>query len=311
MRVSRKITSRETGSVADERQKYRTGMVSAFCCMTIWGVMPIYWDALAPISPFVVVLYRIVLSGIASFVLALKTYGIKGIAAPLKQKKTALKMFVAGLLVALNWSINVYAVHSGQVIETSIGFYMDPLLICVFGIVFFKERPAKYKAIAIAAACLGVLVILVNHARLPLIALSIALTFSTYAAIKKHLRLPAAVSLFCESLFLIPPATISIIYFELNGNGAFSTGQPHQLVLLFLIGIITATPLFLFAIAANRISLVSLGIIEYIGPSLILLLGIFLFKEPFDMVWCGAFAAIWVGLVIFTFGEIKNYGKAC
>ena len=293
----------------DERKNYRTGMICAFCCMTIWGFMPIYWNALIPISPFVVILYRIVLSWISSFTVALKTFGFEKLTAPVKQKKTLFKLLIAGILIALNWSINVFAVHSGQVIETSIGFYMDPLMICVFGIVLFKERPTKYKLIAILAAFAGVLIILINYARLPLIALSIALSFSLYAAMKKHLKMPAAISLFYESLFLVVPAVALIIYLELNGKGAFGVGQPHQLALLFLIGIITATPLFLFSVAANRISLISLGIIEYIGPSLILLLGIFLFKEPFDLTLFTAFVAIWIGLASFSFGEIKNRKK--
>lgn len=293
----------------DERKEYSTGMASAFCCMIIWGLMPIYWNALIPISPYVVILYRITFSGISSFAVALKSYGAGGVAALARKKATIFKLFIAGVMIALNWSINVYAVHSGQVIETSIGFYLDPLMICIFGIVLFKERPTKYKLAAILSACLGVLIIMVHYARPPLIALSIALSFSLYAAMKKHLKVPAALSLFYESLFLLPPAVIAIVYLELNGKGAFGIGQPHQLVLLLLIGIITGTPLFLYSVAANRITLISLGIIEYIAPSMILLLGIFLFKEPFDTVRFAAFAAIWAGLVFFSFGEIKNHRK--
>ena len=293
----------------DEKKNYRTGMISAFCCMAIWGFMPVYWNSLVPIDRFVIILYRIVLSAAVSFFVALKAYGWNEVMAPLKQRTKVFKLIIAGILIVLNWTVNIYGVHTGRVIETSIGFYMDPLMICVFGIVLFKERPTKYKIAAMLCAFLGVLIILVRFGRLPWIALSIAMTFSLYAALKKHLKMKAAVSIFYETLFLIPPALIAIVYLELNGKGAFGAAQPYQLALLFLIGVITGFPLFLFSVAANRISMISLGIIEYIAPTMILLLGIFLFKEPFDPARFAAFAAIWAGLAVFTFGEIKNHAK--
>jgi len=289
----------------EEIRKYRTGMICAVGSMTIWGFMPIYWRALIPMSSYVIILYRIALAGIASFAAALKAYGPGGLAAPLKQKGIVPKLFLTGLVITLNWNIYIYAVNSGQVIETCIGYYIDPLVVCAFGMIFFKERPSKHKLIAMILGCAGVLIVLLHFMRLPLIAIAIAITFASYTAIKKHLNVPAAISLFYETVFIGIAATALIIYLELNGKGAFAVGERHQIILLFFAGVLTAIPLIMFGVAANRVSMITIGIADYISPSITLLLGVFMFKEPFDMVQFGAFAVIWVGLVFFTFGESR------
>ena len=295
--------------MTDERKSYRTGMISVICCMVIWGFMPIYWKSLIPISSYVIILYRIFLSWVTCFVGALKAYGIKELAAPLKDKKKLATMILAGLVITVNWNTYIYAINSGQAIETCIGYYIDPLVVCVFGILFFKERPTKYKFISIIFACIGVFIVLIYFMRVPIIALSLALSFATYTAMKKHLKMPALISLFYELLCLAPIALVILISTEIRGVGAFSAAQPHQLLLLALIGVFTSAPLALFAVGTNRISMISIGIIEYIGPSITLLIGIFLFREPFDLVQFIAFAVIWVGLIFFTYGEIKENRK--
>ena len=295
--------------MSNERKNYRNGMISVICAMTLWGVLPIYWKALIPISSNVLIIYRLFLSWLASFIGALKVYGVEGLSGPLKDKKRIMIMILAGIVITANWSIYIYAVNSGQVIETCIGYYIDPLVICVFGIVFFKERPSRYKLISISFACAGVLIVLIHFMRIPIIAIMLALTFATYTAIKKHLHMPPLVSLFYEMLCLAPVALALIIYAEVKGIGAFAVAQPHQLVILMFAGVLTAVPLALYAVGTNRISMVSLGIIDYISPSINLVIGIFIFREPFDIVQFVAFVVIWTGLIFFTFGEIKEHGK--
>lgn len=292
--------------MTDDRKSQRIGMICAFSCMVYWGFMPIYWKTLIPINSYVIILYRIFLVGVTCFAGALIAYGWTGIKEALGDKKKVLKLFLAGLVITINWSVYIYAVNSGQVIETCIGYYIEPLVICLFGIVLFKERPNKYKMISIIFASIGVLIILIHFSRLPFIALMLAISFSTYAAIKKHIKMPALLSLLCETIFIAPVAFIIVIYLEANGNGAIAAGQPYQLALLALAGILTAIPLALFAAAANRISMISIGIAEYVSPSITLLIGIFLFKEPFDQIQLIAFAVIWIGLVFFTYGEIRG-----
>lgn len=288
------------------KKNYRIGMVYALSCAVLWGLLPIYWQALRPISSFVIIFYRVFLVGVVCFIAALKMHGWEEIKAPLKVKGTKLKFFLAGLLITANWSIYIWAVNADQVIQTCIGYYIEPLMVCVFGIILFKEKLTKYKAIALILALTGVIIILAYFRQIPLIALSLALTFAVYAAIKKSVNMPPILSLLYETMFLSPPALMVVIYLEVTEQGAIGVGQPYQIVLLLLVGVCTAVPLGLFAAAANKVPLVSLGITEYLSPSISLIIGIFLLGEPFDKIQFIAFAVIWIGLIFFTAGEIKE-----
>lgn len=289
-----------------EKKKQSIGMSCALGCAVLWGVLPIYWQALRPIDSMVIIFYRVFLAGVTTFVIAYKLYGKEKLFAPMKQKKALFTFIIAGVLITANWSIYIWAVNANYVIQTCIGYYIEPLMVCIFGVVLFKEKLNKYKITALVFAAIGVLVVLIHFKELPAIALGLALTFATYAAIKKKYEMEALITLFYETVFLTPIALVLIIYFEVTGRGAFSVAEPYQIGLLALVGFLTATPLVLFAMAANRISMVSLGITEYICPSIALIIGIFLFKEPFDSIQFIAFVIIWIGLTYFTYGEIKE-----
>lgn len=288
---------------------YKNGLICSLACAVLWGVLPIYWQALKPIDSAVIIFYRIFLVGVVAGIASLKLYGKKEIKKHLEPKGAKLKFFLAGLLITVNWSIFIWAVNADHVIQTCVGYYIEPLMVCIFGIVLFKEKLTKYKLAALILAFAGVVVILLHFMQIPFIALGLALTFATYAALKKSFKLPSVLSLFYETMFLMLPALAEVIYLECTGQGALAVAQPYQYALLFLCGPLTALPLGLFAEAANKISLVTLGVTEYISPSLSLILGIFLFKEPFDAVQFIAFVIVWIGLVIFTMGEIKESKK--
>lgn len=259
-----------------------------------------------PIDPLLILFYRILLASGFALILALIFYRQKDIMKPLKDKSTLLTLLAAGVLISLNWGIYIWAVSNDHILETSIGYYIDPLFVCIFGILFFKERLNKYKLTAILFACAGVAVMLICHHKIPMVALLLALTWASYAAIKKKLQMEAVLSLLCETMLMSPLALIVILYFELTGRGAAANGTPAQWILLALAGIMTGTPLMLFAMGANRISLITIGILGYISPSITLLLGIFVYHEPFDMIQLLTFAIIWAGLVVFTLGEMKE-----
>ena len=290
----------------NHKKEYEQGVAFAILCAVLWGILPVYWKALVPIDPILILFYRIVLAFGYALVLALIFYKWEGIIKPLKEKGVARTFFFAGILISLNWGIYIWAVSNNHVIQTCIGYYIEPLIVCIFGIFLFKERLNKYKLTAFVLACAGVAVILIYYHQIPVIALSLAVSFATYAAIKKKLKLDAVLALLYETMLLVPFALAVILYFELNGKGAVANADHVQWGLLALAGILTGTPLMLFAMAANRISLVTLGITEYISPSITLLLGIFVFKEPFDKIQLVTFGVIWVGLVIFTLGEMKE-----
>lgn len=293
-----------------EKKKYRTGLFCSLSCSVLWGVLPIYWQALRPIESSVIIFYRIFLVGVVCFFAALKLYGWEGIKAPLREKGAKLKYFTAGVLITANWSIYIWAVNADHVIQTCIGYYIEPLMVCVFGIVFFKEKLTRHKLVAFVLACAGVVIVLLHFMEVPFIALGLALTFAVYAAMKKSVQIPAMLSLLYETMFLSPIAFVVILYMEINGKGALGVGQPYQYALLLMVGFCTALPLGLFAAAANKVPLVTLGILEYISPSISLVIGIFLLGEPFDLIQLLAFVVIWIGLVFFTMGEYRETRKA-
>lgn len=290
----------------NHKAEYRAGIKAALACAILWGVLPIYWQALRPIDSSVIIFYRIFLVALVCFIVSLKSYGWEKIIAPLKVKGVGIRYFIAGLVITTNWSLYIWAVNADFVIQTAIGYYIEPLFVCIFGLILFHEKISSHKKIAFGLACVGLVVLLLHFRELPFIALGLAVTFASYAAIKKSFRIEAMLSLLYETMFLALPALGVIIYLELNGKGALGVGEPYQYGLLMLSGPITALALGLFAIAANRLPLITLGIIEYISPSISLIIGIFLFLEPFDEIQFLSFAIIWVGLIFFTVGEFKE-----
>lgn len=287
--------------------EYKKGILATFGSQLIWGALPIYWHMLRPINSWIIIIYRIFTVFIFSLIIARRLYTWEEILSPLKDKKMVLSYIIAGGIITINWSTYIWAVNANKVIETSIGYYIQPLMVVLFGIIIFHERLTKYKLIAICLACLSVSLILLHFGKFPLIALMLALSFSTYSVIKKKLKQPAFISLIYETAFYAPFALIIIIYLEIKGMGAMAvmTG-PFQFVLLLLSGLMTVVPLGLFAAANIRIPLVTVGVTQYISPTIQLVLGIIAFGEPFDRFQFIAFLIIWIGLIFFTIGEFKE-----
>lgn len=297
-----------------ENKNYKTGLTCALTCAVIWGVLPIYWDALNPISSLVVILYRIVLMTLTCLVVQLyQTRSIKEIFAPMFENRKKLGIYViAGILITANWSIYIWAVQVGFVIQASMGYFLEPLVVSLFGMIIYKEKANKWKLISMGFAVAGLMVMIIGYKELPAIAIGLATTFAIYTAIKKKVDLPAVQSLLYETAFIAPVALIVVIWMEGSGTGAVATGGSGKFILLMFAGILTAVPMGLFSAAATKLPLLSLGLIEYIAPSIALVLGIFLFKEPFDIIQFSAFVIIWIGLIFFTYGEVvdvRNWSK--
>ncbi len=290
-------------------KNYKLGLIAALGCSFLWGILPMYWKLLVPIPSSVIIFYRIFWVGVVTFFAALKLYGWERIKAPLKVKGNKLKVFIAGVIITLNWSIYIWAVNAGFIIQTSIGYYIEPLVVCLFGIIFFKEKITKYNLSAFVLATIGVLVVVIHFGEVPTIAIGLAMTFAIYAALKKLFNVEAILSLLYETMFLVPIALGVIIYLEMTGQGAIGVGESYQYGLLMLSGLATAIPLGLFAIGANNLPLITLGVTEYLSPSMALILGIFVYNEPFDLVQFISFTIIWIGLVVFTIGEAKAVNK--
>lgn len=291
-----------------ENKNYKNGLIYALGCALIWGFLPIYWDALNPIPSLVVIFYRITLMVLTCFAIQFyQTRNIKEIFTPMfADKKKLWTYLIAGVLITMNWSIYIWAVQAGYVIQCSMGYFLEPLLVCLFGMIIYKEKANKWKRIALGFALIGLMVMVIGYKEMPIIAISLATTFATYTAIKKSVDLPPFQSLLYETVFLAPISLLAVFWLEGKGIGAMATGGSEKFILLLFVGIATAVPMGLFSAAARNLPLLTLGLTGYIAPSIALVLGIFLFKEPFDIIQFSAFAIIWIGLIFFTYGELAD-----
>lgn len=173
-----------------ERNDYKLGLTCAIGCAVIWGFLPIYWNALKPIDSAVIIFYRIVLMALVCFVLCVWKYGIKDVFKPMFETKKKTAVYVtAGLVITVNWSIYIWAVNAGFVIQSSMGYFLEPLVVCVFGIIFYKERANKWKKFSLVLALAGLLIMIIGYRELPLIAIGLGLSFAIYSAIKKERNL--------------------------------------------------------------------------------------------------------------------------
>lgn len=300
------MESQDVKLSSNSQKRYFEGLIAALSCSTLWGILPIYWQSLRPIPSEVIILYRVFLMALMCLGGSLYIYGYKKIMEPIKTRRKDIFLHIlAGLLITANWSLYIWAVNANYVIQTAMGYFLEPLVVSVIGVIVFKETLNKPKKVALTLAFVGIGVMVVGYRQLPLIALGLAGTFSIYAAMKKNLHTPPMLSLLYETILLMPVALFFIFTFE-GALPVKGSGMTSKYVLLLLSGLMTAVPMGLFSYAAPRLPLVTLGLTEYLSPSISLILGIFLFKEPFDKIQFTAFIFIWIALVFFTVGEWRD-----
>lgn len=285
---------------------YKTGVLCVIACQLFWGLCPIYWQALEPIPSWIIILYRIVTMFVYSYIAARFMFSRREVWEPLRDREVRRKYFTAGLILTVNWSIYIWAMTSERVIQASIGYYIEPLVICAVGIIVFKEKLTKYNLAAMILALIAIVIILVHYRQVPGVALGLAGTWALYSAIKKTSETPVLLTLVYETLLYAIIAFFAIIYIETTGRGAISMGVPGKYALMYLSGLITLIPVALFSVSAKKVSLFIIGLAQYISPTMSLLLGVFVFREPIDRVQVAAFVIIWIGLAIFSYGEFRQ-----
>ena len=294
----------------ESRRDYKIGLIFVIGCQVLWGFLPIYWQALKPIDSYVIILYRIFTMFIFSLMGARIKYSFKEIFEPLRDVKKLIRSFLAGLILATNWSIYIWAINSGRVIQAAIGYYIEPIVICLFGIVIFREKLTKYNVAAMGLAMVAVVVILIHFKQLPGVALGLAITWAIYSVVKKTSDQPTIIALVHETMPFAIIAIIVIIYIESQGAGALSMNLPGKYSLMLLSGLVTVIPVALFGMAATKVPLFIIGLAQYISPTITLICGIFLFHEEIDIVQIVAFIIIWIGLIFFTYGEFVSARKS-
>ena len=292
--------------ITSAENEYRTGILCVLSCQLIWGFCPIYWQALEPIPSWMIILYRIFTMFVYSYISARLRYSRDEIWRPLRDRSIRRKYFTAGFVLTVNWSIYIWAVTSERVIQSSIGYYIEPIVICAVGIFVFKEKLTKYNVTAMLFAVAAIFLILIHYGQIPGVALGLAGTWALYSSIKKTAKQPVLLALVYETMTYAAIALASILFIETRGIGALSLGMPGKYALMFLSGFVTLVPVALFSASAQKVPLLVIGLTQYISPSISLILGIFVFREPIDMVQIIAFIIIWTGLGIFTYGEFKT-----
>ena len=278
----------------------RAGIVYATLAFVMWGLFPLYFQRLASVPAAEVVLHRSAWSLV--FVLAvlglLRRFG--WLRTVLAQPRQWLVFGFSGLLLAANWLIYVYAVNSGQVVEASLGYFITPIVNVLLGVLVLHERLERVQWLAVALAALGVLWLTLLVGRPPWIALVLAASFGLYGLMRKTATLGALEGLALETMLLAPLVLPLLAWWTFSGHGAMARGDLVLDAWLLAAGPLTALPLLLFAAGARRLPLATIGILQFIGPTIQLGLGVWVFHEPFDSARLVGFALIWASLVLYT-----------
>lgn len=265
----------------------------------LWGFFPIYWKFLHDVPALQVIGHRIAWSFAVLAVYILISKQWREFRSVAFHWKTIAMYAIAGVLLSANWLIYVWGVNAGFIVETSLGYFINPLLSVLLGVVFLRERLRPMQWLPVALAAVGVIYLTFVYGRLPWIALSLALTFGFYGFVKKLSPLGSLFGLTLETATVFPAALIYLIAVEAGQTGAFLHNGTSIDLFLIGAGLVTTIPLLMFASAARQIPLTMVGILQYIAPTLQFLIGVFIYKEPFDFAHFIGFAIVWVALVIF------------
>jgi chloramphenicol-sensitive protein RarD len=283
-------------------------LFAGFGAYLIWGLLPLYLRQLIGVPAEDVLAHRIVWSLLVMAFVTTISAGWPRLRAAFARPRLLAMLFGSAVFITCNWLIYTWSILNGHVLDTSLGYFINPLISVVFGVVLLGERLAWPQWLAVGCAAAGVAVLAIGHGELPLISLGLALSFALYGLIRKQAQIDAVTGLFIETLFLAP---LALGWLLTRPVGGFAVPTP-TLLLLMAGGVLTAVPLMLFGIAARRLKLSTLGLMQYFSPSLVFLQGIFLFHEPIDGWQMFAFGCIWIGLAIYSLslarggsGELK------
>jgi chloramphenicol-sensitive protein RarD len=275
------------------------GILFAIGAYLIWGFMPVYIKQLAEVPPLQILGHRIVWSFLFLAIVIVALKQTASLRRAVVGKRVLMIYLAAALLLAVNWLTYIFAVNGGHVVESSLGYFINPLVSVLLGVVFFHERLRKWQWTAVAIATLGVLYLTFDYGQLPWIAIILALSFGLYGLVKKAAPLGALHGLTLETGLLFVPALVYLAWESFQGNGAFGAGDPGLSVLLAMAGLVTAIPLLMFGSAARSIPLSMVGLLQYIAPTCQFLLGVLVYREPFSPARLVGFVIIWCALVIF------------
>jgi chloramphenicol-sensitive protein RarD len=275
----------------------RSGLLAAVGGYLLWGLFPLYWPLLEPAAPVEILAHRIVWS--LAFLLGLLALSAGFAWLPKLGWRTTGLLALAAALVSVNWGVYIYGVNSERVVETSLGYFINPLLTVVLAMVFLGERLRRRQGVALAVAAAGVVVLTVDYGRVPWIALTLALSFGLYGLVKNRAGVDGTQSLAVETAVLALPAAAYLVWLGGTGRGTFTSDGAGHTALLLGAGVVTALPLMLFGAAAVRIRLSTLGLLQYLTPTIQFLIGVLFYGEPMPLSRLAGFALVWLALLVF------------
>jgi chloramphenicol-sensitive protein RarD len=284
------------------------GMAYGAAAYFLWGLFPLYWRLLEPASSFEIVAHRLVWSLLVVLVILAITRDWGWLRPFASDRASQWRLGVASVLITGNWLVYIYAVNSDQVVETSLGYFINPLVTVLIGVVLLGERLNRVQWVAVGLGTVAVLVLAIDYGRPPWIALGLAFSFAIYGLIKKQVgpRIGAVASLSVESAVMFLPALAFLVLLEARGTADFGQHGLGHSALLASAGVATVIPLLFFAAAARRVPLTVMGLLQYLAPVLQLLTGVLIYKEPMPASRLAGFALVWAALVLLTVDGLRT-----
>jgi chloramphenicol-sensitive protein RarD len=285
--------------------KQKFGLIYGVSAYVLWGLFPLYWPLLQPANPLEIVSHRAVWTMVFCIVVLAVTHALKSTLATFKRPKVAAKLFTTTILISINWLVYVWATNNGHVVEASLGYYINPLIIIAFGVILLKEKMRSLQWVAVSIATVGVIILTIDYGRLPWIALALALTWGTYGLVKKQLGLGALEGLAIETMIAFIPYCGYLIFIGAKSEGQFGN-EIGLTALLISAGAITAIPLLLFNGSTNRLPYTTIGLLQYITPTIQFSIGVWVNHEAMPPArWIG-FLVIWLALITLAADLVKS-----
>ena len=289
-------------------EQTKAGVLFAIAAYTMWGVAPVYFKALMHIPAAEILMHRVVWSVLVLLILLFVIRRFGKVLVALRSPRVVLTLFVAGLLLAGNWLLFIWSVNNDHLLEASLGYFINPLINVFLGRLFLGERLRSMQKVAVGLAILGVALLVVSYGQLPWIALTLACSFSVYGLLRKQVKVDSMPGLFIETTMMLPAAIIYWVFFA-QATSNFADNNTATNLLLMFAGIVTTAPLLCFTAAARRIKYSTLGMIQYIGPSMMFVLAIAVYHEPLSQSRLVTFVMVWLALALFTYDSVASYRK--
>lgn len=291
-------------------ENYKQGIFFGLAAYVLWGILPVYWKALELVSPFEILSSRFMWSCVFVFLLIIfqKKWPLftKEVKLVFSNVKTGAAMVAAGITISFNWGTFIWAVNNGHIVEKSMGYYINPLVSILFAVVFLHERLDKMQLAAITCAFIGVASMVYSFGKIPWVSLTLAFTFALYGLLKKILPVSALTSIMLETLLITPLALVYEYSLWQQGVSFYASGNLQVIMMLTGAGVVTAIPLLLFTAGARLLPLKIIGFLQYISPTLTLLIGVFVYNEAFTASHLLAFGCIWAALLLFIVSQLRS-----